>query len=382
MCFTSSSFMGRGLMRDGDTKYFFRLPLYSNEEFEGCLSHYHELGVIPSNGNNNPLFVRKQTNGVPREVREFSSFWNRCNRIESAANLYRDDALDRFLERVRRIMKRKTDIEDDLMWIGISILGDDRQRPPQSWIDAGFVFRDPFKDSWMILCPALQSALNLSNSATKGKGLELAFLLSFRRSAAFMIPDIKTDGTERGRVHRIEANRFEQLKKSDLTTTKNNPVDWAITFQPGILYKLPPKFPLADFILVRDDGDNSPSSKKLQLFSFSFEVYDRRHQFSTIVEEGSSSPEFYGNIPQKLYKAAFGKLPPAHSLPNTTFFFCTTRIGPQPKNRTSGQIPDSDCDSVCLVDGNLLPSIMDNLFKDLVIKTVDYSNNLTKYISE
>lgn len=198
-----------------------------------------------------------------------------------------------------------------------------------------------------------------------------------------MITDVKTDGTERGRVHRIEANRFEQLRKSDLTTTKNNPIDWAITFQPGILYKLPPKFPLADFVLVRDDGDNSPSSKKLQLFSFSFEVYDRRHQFSTIVEEGSSSPEFYGNIPQKLYKAAFGEFPPANSktLPNTTFFFCTTRTGPQPKNRTSGQIPDSDCDSVCLVDGNLLPSIMDNLFRDLVIKTVDYSNNL-KYNSE
>jgi hypothetical protein len=100
-------------------------------------------------------------------VRQFSSFWNRYNEIRSAANIYNDDALDRFLERVRRIMKRKADIEDDLRWIGISILGDDSQRPPQSWIDAGFVFRDSFKDSWTLLCPALQSALNIyaSNEA-------------------------------------------------------------------------------------------------------------------------------------------------------------------------------------------------------------------------
>jgi hypothetical protein len=197
-----------------------------------------------------------------------------------------------------------------------------------------------------------------------------------------MIPDVKMDGIERGRVHRIEANRFEQLKKGDLTTTRKNPVDWMIVFEPGILYKLPPKFPFADFVLVRNDGDNSPSSKQLQLFSFSFEVYDRRHQFSTIVEKGSLSPDFCGNIPQKLYKAAFGELPvDSKTLPNTTFFFCTTRIGPQPKNRNLGQIPDSDCDSVCLVDGNLLPSIMDELFRDLLIKTVD-SNKFTKYSSE
>lgn len=48
----------------------------------------------------------------------------------------------------------------------------------------------------------------------------------------------------------------------------------------------------------------------------------------------------------------------------------------QHKDRTLGQIPDSDCDSVCLVDGNLLPSIMDELFRDLFIKTVDHSTNL------
>jgi hypothetical protein len=147
--------------------------------------------------------------------------------------------------------------------------------------------------------------------------------------------------------------------------------------RPGILYKLPPKFPLADFILVRDDGDNSPSSKKLQLFSFSFEVYDRRHQFSTIVEESSSSPEFYGNIPQKLYKAAFGELPPttadSKALPNTTFFFCThnQKIALRVRFRTLIVIPCAWC-------GNLLPSIMDNLFRDLVMKNVDYSNKKTQ----
>jgi hypothetical protein len=94
-------------------------------------------------------------------VRQFSSFWNRCNEIESAANIYHSDARDRFLERVRRIMKRKPDVKDDLRWIGTSILGDNSQMPPQSWIDAGFVFENPFQGLWILLCPALQSALNI-----------------------------------------------------------------------------------------------------------------------------------------------------------------------------------------------------------------------------
>jgi len=348
--------------------------------------------VIPSCNDTEKQHIKKYTNTVPREVRQYCSFWHQhysSEGLQSASKLYLADARDRFLERVRRILNKNNNLKEDLKWIGLTVLGNDSLRPPQSWIDAGFVFNKILEDSWQLICPALRSALSqhasnegkevvgilLSDPHTKGEGLELAFTLSFQQPTVIQIPDHSIKDIPRGPTHRIAANRFSVLPMEQLKTTTKNPVDWEITLEPGVLYRMPLAFPGIDFVLVtNDDSIDGKPSKKLLLFSFSFQKYNGNHVYSLLFSVGSKSSLYYGNILQRIYKAAFGENPsqPIDTndkclLPCTTFFFCTPKIGPQ--TTTDDHLVD-----VCLVDGSRLYSLMDNRFVTLITNLVDREN--------
>jgi len=251
------------------------------------------------------------------------------------------------------------------------------------------VIKTNLKNSWQLLCPALRSALvqHASNDAkqvveillldphTKGEGLELAFALSFQHTTVIQVPDHSIKNIPRGPTHRIAANHYEVLPMEQLKTTKKNPVNWEITFEPGVLYRMPPAFPGIDFVLVtNDDSIDGKPSKKLLLFSFSFQKYNRNHVYSLLFSVGSKSSLYYGNILQRIYKAAFGENPSQpidtndkRLLPCTTFFFCTPKIGPQ--TTTDDHLVD-----VCLVDGSRLYSLMDNRFVTLITDLVEREN--------